>query len=151
MQPDIEPRRLARIVIRRERHAIGKHRTIDFGGISKNLPTPLVPLWLLRLELLTALDALIECCHRVIDRRGRGKHIRILNEHLAGMGVDGDIVQQLRLCAARFQILHQRSNLLGLLLDRRKLLRVSLNRGRRRAGPATASRAPRWVAGGAGC
>src|SRR4051812_37115534 len=60
VQPDVQTRRLAGIVIGRQRHAVGENRAVDFGSVGVNLLSALVPLGLIGLELLAPLDALIE-------------------------------------------------------------------------------------------
>src|SRR5262245_7052279 len=67
MEPDVEPGRLARIVVVRKRDAVGQDGAVDFGNVAVDLPFALIPLRLVRLKLMGALDALIESGERAID------------------------------------------------------------------------------------
>lgn len=96
-----------------------------------DLPLALIPLRLIGLKLLAALDALIEGAEGMFDGGLRGKHVGVFEEHLAGVRINLDISHQLGLGIFRFQVLHQRCNLAGLLLNLRELFRFGLDRGRR--------------------
>jgi len=60
VQPDVETRRLRGIIVFRQRHAVRKHRAVDFGIVGVDLLLALIPLRLIALKLSGALDALIE-------------------------------------------------------------------------------------------
>src|SRR5687767_898269 len=64
VEPDVEPGWLAWIVVVRQRDAVGKHRAVDLGNVGVNPPLALIPLRLVRLELMRAFDALIEGAER---------------------------------------------------------------------------------------
>ena len=94
MQPDIEPRRLRRIVIRRQRDPVGLERAIDLGTVGVDLLRARVPLRLARLQLFGALDTLIEHLEGMVDGRLGSEQFREFEQHAAGFRIDFDIVQQ---------------------------------------------------------
>ena len=71
------------------------------------------------------------------------KHVRIFEEHLAGVRIDFDIGHQLWGGSLGLQFLHDRFDLRGLLFDSRKLFRFGLDG--RRSGLFRTS-AARWLA-----
>src|SRR5947208_490180 len=85
MQPDVETCWFIRIIVFWKRHAVRKHRALNLRLVREDLPPPLIPFRLIGLELLAALDSLIECAQRVRDRGLRTEHVRILQEHLPGV------------------------------------------------------------------
>ena len=63
-----------------------------------DLPFPLIPLRLIGLELVGALDALIEGRERMLDGGLVAEHVGVFEEHPAGMRIDFDIGHQRRPC-----------------------------------------------------
>ncbi len=98
----------------------------------------MIRLLLIRLELLTALDALIEGDEGMFDGGWRAKHLGVFEEHLAGVRIDLDIGHQLWSGSPRFQFLHEGFDLCGLFFDFRELFRFGLD-GRRSALASTAA------------
>ena len=92
-----------------------------------NPPFALIPLRLIGLKLFPALNALIERGEGVFNGVLIGEHVRIFEEHLAGVRVDLDVAHQFRIGALRFQILHESVNLLGLFFDLRQLFGLGLD------------------------
>jgi hypothetical protein len=68
-------------------------------------------LWLIQLQLLTTLDALIERDKGMFDGSLIAKHVRVFEEHLAGVRINLHIGHQLRGGSLRFQLLHERFDL----------------------------------------
>lgn len=58
-QPDVEAGRLAGIIVFRQRDSVGKNRAVNFRGGGMDLPLALIPLRLIGLKLLAALNTLI--------------------------------------------------------------------------------------------
>src|SRR6266699_2969410 len=139
VQPDVKTSRLAGIVIVRQRHAVGKNRSVNLRGVSMNPPLALVPLRLISLKLFPALNALIESGEGVFKGVLIGEHVRIFEEHLAGVRIDLDVAHQFRIGALRFQILHESVNLLGLFFDLRQLFGLGLDGWRSATAPSAAS------------
>src|SRR3954471_14845989 len=68
VQPDVESRGLGGIVVFRQCDAIRENCAIDFGNIGMDLLFALIPLGLIRHELIATLDPLIECDESMLDR-----------------------------------------------------------------------------------
>src|SRR5260221_10489809 len=91
VQPDIKTGRLAGIIVGRERHAVGKNRAVNLGGIGMNLLPALIPLRLIGLELPATLKALIERAEGMFDGGLVGEHVRIFEKHSARVRIDLDV------------------------------------------------------------
>ena len=115
--------------------------------LSALIPLWVIRLWLIRQELLTALDALIEGDEGMFDGGLRTKHLGVFEEHLAGVRIDLDIGHQLGGGPLRFQFLDERFALRGLLFDFRELFRFGLD-GRRSANGCLPLKATRSHAAG---
>ena len=97
VQPDVEARRLRRVVVLRQRDSVRLHRAIDLRVIRVNLLCARVPRRCPRCNCLRALDPLIQHRHRMIDRVLRAEQLRKLEQHPAGLGVDLHVAHQFRL------------------------------------------------------
>src|SRR5439155_16548463 len=114
-----------------------QNRAIDFGIVSVDLFLALVPLRLIGLKLLAALQSLIENQERMVDGGLRAEHLWKFQEHSSGLGIHLDIAYELGLGALRLEVFDHDLDLESLFPNFRELLRFGLDCGRGRLSAAS--------------
>ena len=102
--------------------------SVDFGIVRVDLLLALIPLRLVALKLSGALNALIQDRERMLDGSLCAEHVRELEEPPPGLGVNLDVAQELRVRVFGLEVLHERFDLLGLVLDLGEFFRSGLDR-----------------------